>query len=211
MTESAIAGDREAAQASSALIELRALLTGHRKDWFDEDLLWPAVGRIAADTIDAHPTIAGAAAGILYSAGRWGDMELSRALRGQILGRRSAKSAVAYFRGVTMAAREALWQSPTLLATLRDVVEAADEHEFVTLLPDLRLAFSTLTPRETDQLGQLIATALGADALGAAVSYGIDPAQVHRNLGISLRLREVLERDGLGAWVARAAGAAEPP
>jgi hypothetical protein len=47
--------------------------------------------------------------------------------------------------------------------------------------------------------------------LGAAVSYGIDPAQVHRNLGISLRLREVLERDGLGAWVARAAGAAEPP
>jgi uncharacterized protein DUF5682 len=209
--EAASSPDQEAVLIASALIEIRSCITGQLVAWFDPELFWSAVVRLAGSEQRCHPTIAGAAAGVLYSAGRWSDDELCRTLRGRIVGRSSPQAAAAFFHGVTLAAREALWQSETLLATLRDIIEDTEEREFITLLPDLRLAFSRLTPRETDHLGERVAAALGAGSLGPMVSYGVGETEVQRNLGLSLQLRDVLARDGLAGWLAGASTEGEGP
>lgn len=198
--EAHLCGDAEAVSVAEALVEMRNAATGSCADWFDAAMLWDAIGRLAAHQ-PCQPTVAGAAAGLLYSTGRWSEQELSNALRGQLVGRPQAKTAMAFVRGLALAAREAFWQSDAVLGVLRDVVEEAEDREFLKLLPELRLALSVLTPRETDQLGQRIAGALGVKSLETSVAYGIEPAEVQRNLEIAQQLREVLMRDGLTEWI----------
>jgi len=191
--------DVEAASHAEALIDVRASLAGACADWFDAEPFWNAVLELAT-TQPCQPTVSGAAAGVLYSAGRWTDEDLSRCLRGRLLGLGS-RAIAAYFRGLVPACREVLWHSTTMLQSLRDMIESSTESEFIALLPELRLALAALTPRETDQLAERVAQALGVTSIGSTVTYGVSEEEVRRNLDLAQRMREVLERDGLGEWM----------
>ncbi|HKP57951.1 MAG TPA: DUF5682 family protein [Polyangiales bacterium] len=206
--------DERSEPAIAALLELRHAVSATRHAWFDAELYWSALTPLAT-LQPCAAAIAGAAGGALYASGRWSEAELARALRGRLTGRATA----AYFRGLAAAAREALWQSEGVLQALRELIEQVDDAQFLELLPELRLAFSTLTPRETDRLGDVIARALGVTALGPLVThapkrvppghaaeevplgYGIEAAEVQNNLRVARQLEEVMRRDGLGGWL----------
>jgi hypothetical protein len=88
-----------------------------------------------------------------------------------------------------------------VFAALREIIENVDDSEFVRLLPELRMAFAGLAPRETDRLAAVVARALGTDTLGPLVSYQVSEALVARNLQLSQQVAGIMRRDGLADWL----------
>jgi hypothetical protein len=183
-----------------ALMDLRQALVGSEHEWFDAEIFWTSLAPLAVQQ-PCEPMIAGAAAGALYSVGRWSEAQLAAAFVGRMTGRRDGKAATAFFRGMAVAAREALWQSNGVFAALREIIENVDDSEFVRLLPELRMAFAGLAPRETDRLAAVVARALGTDTLGPLVSYQVSEALVARNLQLSQQVAGIMRRDGLADWL----------
>lgn len=190
----------QASVAATALIGLREVMVGELRDWFDAEVLWQAVALLARQP-DAQPVVAGAAAGMLFSAGALSEAELGSLLGARVRPPSDPLRGVSLLRGLLLAAREVLWQSDGVLAALRSVIETDDTSAFVRMLPELRLALSVLTPLETDRVAQAAAAALGVTGLKATVDYQLSAAEVQANQELSLRLRAVLERDGLGGWL----------
>jgi len=76
-----------------------------------------------------------------------------------------------------------------------------DESTFLRALPDLRLAFADLTPRETDRVAESVAALHGGVWPDVGVRHDVDEQTVAANLALSQMGADVLERDGLGAWI----------
>jgi len=181
-----------------ALGRLRELLISAAGRELDAGLYWDMIATLHA----YHPAavVRGACAGLLYLSGRLAAHDLGEALAGHLHGLRDPKDAVAYLRGLLATARETAWQHPALLQSLDTLLQQWGEQAFVACLPELRLAFSSLTPKETDRVAEAVAQLHGAADLGRLVDYRLDEAQVQANLALSLTLREVLAADGLSAW-----------
>ena len=181
-----------------ALTRLRELVASAAGRALDAALYWSLVVALA-ERHDA-PLVRGAATGLAYAAGRIDERALGAAVAGHLDGLLPARDAVAFLRGLLHTAREAAWQQPALLAVLDDLLGRWDDDTFVALLPELRLAFAGMTPKETDRIAESVAALHGADDLGALVIAGTSPAQLQAHLALGLRLAEVLAADGLADW-----------
>jgi Family of unknown function (DUF5682) len=137
----------------------------------------------------------------LYSVGRIASTDLAIHIKGQFNGAREPQRAVGFLRGLLYAAREAAWQLAELLETLDALLASWEETTFIEVLPEMRLAFAELTPRETDRVGEAVAALHGEKYLGALVNYDVGEAQLTANLTLSQTLLAVLEADGLDSWV----------
>ena len=157
------------------------------------------VASAAGRALDAA-LVRGAATGLAFSAGRLDEAALGAAVAGHLDGLLPARDAVAFLRGLLHTAREAAWQQPALLGVLDGLLQRWGEDTFVALLPELRLAFAGMTPKETDRIAGSVAALHGASELGPLVIAGTSPAQLQANLALGLRLAEVLAADGLAAW-----------
>jgi hypothetical protein len=151
-----------------------------------------------ADRREANPVLRGAACGLLYGDGAMDADELGRRLSGCLGGTRKPPTDGARFlRGVLRAARSACWEvseiADALTATLRDL----SEDEFVTLLPDLRLAFSDLTPRECDATARFVETRLGHDVSTRRGHGQVTEGVMLRAVRINARVLAILHQDGL--------------
>lgn len=98
-------------------------------------------------------------------------------------------------------AREATWQASGLLEELDGRLNGWDQPTFLRALPDLRLAFADLTPRETDRVAGVVAALHGGARPDVGVRHDIDEQAMAANLALSQLVAEALERDGLGAWI----------
>jgi hypothetical protein len=183
---------------AEALMRLRELLVGTAGASLDEELFWLLVERLRAD--HDSTLVRGAATGIAYSAGRLDDAGLARSVQGQLSGTVAAGEAVAFLGGLLTTAREAAWQNPQLLAGLDTRLKAWDEETFVQHLPELRLAFASMTPAETDRVASSVAQLHGLAELGSLLVRDADESDVRRHLALSARVTELLARDGLAAW-----------
>lgn len=184
--------------AAGALMRLRELLVGEAGAGLDAELFWRMVDRLR----ERHDValVRGAATGIGYSAGRLDDEGLAVAVQGHLSGTASTAEAVGFLGGLLMTAREAAWQNPQLVARLDARLRSWDEATFVRHLPDLRLAFATMTPAETDRVAESVAGLHGLVELGPLLVRDVDEADVQRHLALSGRVAELLDRDGLAAW-----------
>lgn len=190
----------EPAQVVRALLQLRELLISAAGRPLDGRLFWNMV----EDLQHSHdePLIRGAAAGLRYSAGMLTAEQISNALEGHFAGLPQPRDAVAYLRGVLQTAREAAWQQPELLRVLDGLLGQWDEDAFISCLPELRLAFAGMTPKETDRIAEAVSQLHGGTSLGPLVRHDIDAETMQKHLALSATLVEVLKADGLGAWVA---------
>jgi hypothetical protein len=157
------------------------------------------------DDLQTHHDAAlvrGAATGLRYAAGRIDDAALGVTLDGHFRGLLPPPEAVAFLRGLLMTAREVAWQQPALVVILEALVREWSEAEFIAVLPELRLAFSAMTPKETDRIAEAVARLHGADDLGPLVHREIDEPTMQQHLAVSRALADVLASDGLTDWVA---------
>jgi hypothetical protein len=184
----------------SALSRLRELLASAAGASLDASLYWALLEALRLEHDAA--LVRGAATGLLYSAGRVDDAELGRTVDGHLNGGLAARDAVAFLRGLLHTAREAAWQQPQLLAVLDRLLQHWDEAAFVGALPELRLAFAEMTPKETDRIAEAVAQLHGAPGLGSLVQRDLTAGQVQAHLALSATVLSVLQADGLQAWVA---------
>ena len=94
-----------------------------------------------------------------------------------------------------------LWLVPEVVASLHEVFRDWEEDQFVAVLPELRLAFADLTPRECDHVARCVAESAGepgAVALLAAVELeGFNEQDLLRGLAVNRQVLDVLRRT---AW-----------
>jgi hypothetical protein len=193
-------GDEEPpAAVATALARLRELLASPAGASLDPEPFWARVEELRRG--HDRPLVRGAAAGLASTAGRLSLEDLTRAVAGHLDSSIPARDAVAFIQGLFATAREAVWQASGLVEQLDRRLTGWDEAAFLRALPDLRLAFADLTPRETDRVAEIVAALHGGARPDVGVRHDIDEQAVAANLALSQMIADVLERDGLGAWI----------
>lgn len=183
-----------------AMISLRALLGTPSGAALDADLFWSTVEGL--QDAAGSSVVRGAAAGLRFATGRLDPAALSVLLAGHLDGLLPPTECIGFLRGLLVASREAAWQQPDVVLVLDRLLRTWRDSEFVAVLPELRLAFASMTPTETDRIAQQVAGLYGA-SLGPLVTYELDAADVQSNLARSAQLEALLVADGLGGWVER--------
>ena len=129
---------------------------------------------IAQDPI--RPALHGAALGLLYGGAPEKKALAVQTAAGYLRGTHDQKRrAAAFLQGLFRTARDLLLVDGVQLAAIDALLCELEDEEFVTLLPQLRLAFSYFTPTETDRLGRQAAALHGEERLKAG-DIAVSPA-----------------------------------
>jgi hypothetical protein len=100
-----------------------------------------------------------------------------------------------------------LKRTPTLLQALNLVLASFEETDFIEALPALRFAFSALAPNETDALATVLGEAKGGSLDLSPRSFGrLTEEEILRNVRLNATLAELMESNGLDAWLEGTAG-----
>jgi hypothetical protein len=190
----------EALAALKALRELLAAVAGISLP-FDRDLFFKALERISSGAPQrAQSPVVGAAAGILYAEGRLSTDELIRIVCGYMGGAvNDPRKSVGILRGLLSASCEIAWQVSEVLKALDLQFKSWDEETFMDMLPELRLAFAGLTPRDIARVAEKISALHSGESLGELVHTNISEAEIHFGLALNERVRACLAADGLQA------------
>lgn len=198
--------EAEAADTLQALLTLRELLAAGR-----EELLDPEIFRDQAKATwkltETSPVIAGGLCGLLRSASNVSEEELASATAGHIGGSNGDwRTRVGFLQGVLTTCRETAWQSRSFMEAINGLLAGCDESDFLRALPELRLAFANLTPRETDKVGAVVASIHGKDDLGSVMNFDVSESELERSRRLSQMVLSSLESDGLGEFAIQAEG-----
>jgi len=188
----------DGAATLDALARLRELLASAAGQALDGSLYWAMVQSLAARHDAA--LVRGAATGLAYAGGHLDEDALGAAVSGHLDGLLPPAEAVAFLRGLLATAREVAWQQAALLGVLDRLLAAWGDAQFVALLPELRLAFAGMTPKETDRVARAVAALHGESDLGPLVQSALSAGQVQAHLALDRRLQDVLAADGLATW-----------
>lgn len=181
-----------------ALVRLRELLAGQAGQALDASLYQ----RLLLQLQQQHdvPRVRGAACGLRYVAGGLDATALGQQVQGHFAGLTAPGAATGFLQGVLETAREAAWQQPALLQALDGCLQQWGEAEFITQLPTLRLAFSSMTPHETDRIAAHMAQLHGVAEIGKLLTHDTDADSVSTHLALSAQVRAALVADGLEHW-----------
>ncbi len=181
-------------------------------DPLEEPRLDPVLFTQALRSIIAHPPdkaqapIVGAAAGLLYGEGVLSATELVALTSGYLSGSLvDPRRSCGIVRGLLATAREVAWHVTEILQSLDTQFGGWDEETFLKSLPELRLAFSDLTPREITRVADNVASLHGKQTLGDLVHMDLDEEEVQVALRLNQLVRAALHEDGLAGD-----GAAQP-
>jgi Family of unknown function (DUF5682) len=164
----------------------------------DPDLFHQGLRRVVDHPpSSAQAAVVGAAVGILYGEGLFSQADLVRTTRGYLGAAADPRKSAGVLRGLLATAREAAWQAAELIQAVDAQFVAWDEKTFLAALPDLRLAFTGLTPREIAKVADNVAQMHGASTLGELVHADLDENEVRFALEVTQRVRETLRADGL--------------
>jgi hypothetical protein len=183
---------------SKSLVKLREIINADNESLLDKDIFWQMLDLIYTQT--DNPLIKGTLCGLYYNSGKFSNDELFLRIDGYIRGASEAVKAVSFLHGVLQVSREVVWHSNEMLSLLDTMVKHWDDSTFISLLPPLRLAFSEMTPRETDRIAEGVAQINGKEALGPLIHYDISDSDVQNNLTMSEEVVSVLTSDNLAKW-----------
>jgi hypothetical protein len=108
------------------------------------------------------PSVDGAATGLLYNAGT---LSLEQALGRANAYFASSGSILAmsgrFLRGLFLTAKDVVFYDDGFINGLNNTIKNLVYEDFIKLLPDLRLAFTSFTPKEIDSVAQKVVTIMG--------------------------------------------------
>jgi hypothetical protein len=144
------------------------------------------------------PAIVGAAAALLHQAGKLTATDLQRLIRGYLPGASTAPaSGTGCLQGVLAVVPELLWQSPSWLAFFDELFAELSEDQFLNVLPELRLAFSQLHPRDLSRIAGQVELLLSPPRNVAARSNRVGPAERELAQRLTAEVTQSLQRDHL--------------
>ena len=164
----------------------------------DPDLFRQALRRVVDHPPgQAQAAVVGAAVGVLYGEGLFSEDDLVRTTRGYLGAAADPRKSAGVLRGLMATVREAAWQAAGLVRAVDEQFSAWDDNAFLAALPDLRLAFTGLTPREIARVADNVAGLHGESTLGELIHPDLDETEVRFALEVTRRVRESLRADGL--------------
>ena len=196
LPELADMGPDQIRPAVAALSDMRGLLELARSSDapIDIGLFDEAMVELQLRPLD--PMLAGAVFAFSLIDGQAEAGQLEARLRGELAsGYVDAAERLAFLGGIIAIARELLWAVPAIVAALDDVIAAASDDEFLTLLPHLRLALMALDPREIDQLAEVVAERIGVKSGQLSTLVELGEQEMIANLQLDRELAQLLEKD----------------
>lgn len=170
---------------------------------YDTDLFNDAIDRISE--ANPAPEILGSVLAISVQSGRRSITDLGSTLNGNFNGSAvKLDERIGVLRGVLHTAPTLLLNEPMLLEVVDAFMQELSDDSFIELLPHLRLAFTALNPRETDQLAQLLSKQYSGSRASdfTATSSEYTQNDLERGLRIEERLRQTISSDLLQGWLA---------
>ena len=187
--------DEQIEENLQALNSVRELLAGDAEEQLDADIFWEGCAALLAQQ-DCHFTIAGAITGLLYGEGRLDENELLRHLQGYLgAAGGSWEQKTGFLRGLLFSCREIAWQQRRFLGLVDRLMREWEEDDFLKALPDMRLAFADLTPRETDRVAESVAGLYGEQDLGDMLTRDISEELLQYGLKLDSLVRKSLKND----------------
>lgn len=117
-----------------------------------QGIYFDALSRMIRDS-QIHAGLNGCIHGILYGSGREKAAEVETVCRGYLTGTGGQLMGTAqFFRGLFYTARDLVFIGDAFLKMLDTFLGQVTSEEFMELLPELRMAFTWFTPRETDKI-----------------------------------------------------------
>ncbi len=117
-----------------------------------QGIYFDALSRMIRDS-QIHAGLNGCIHGILYGSGREKAAEVETVCRGYLTGTGGQLMGTAqFFRGLFYTARDLVFIGDAFLKMLDTFLGQVTPEEFMELLPELRMAFTWFTPRETDKI-----------------------------------------------------------
>jgi hypothetical protein len=108
---------------------------------------------------------------------------------------------VNFLTGLLTTSRELAWREPQLAGAVEALFQSWSEEEFLLRLPHLRLAWSNLSPRETDRVAALVASQHDVDKLEHTRITAFTENDMMQALRVSAAVEQALRDDGLDAWL----------
>ena len=125
-----------------------------------------------------NPAVEGAALGILYGCGGDRGPAICAAARGYMQGTEEMKKkSAAFLQGLFFTARDFALVSPDFLKLIDKLLAELSGEEFMSLLPELRLAFGYFTPLETDRIAAKAAALHGKTKRGLLEGRLVSPEE----------------------------------
>lgn len=131
----------------------------------DSQVAWSVMARRSQDP-EAPPDVCGAALGFLWATNGYADLAVAEDEAVRALAR--VPSSGDFLAGLFAVAREEVLHADALVAAIDSRLVALTHHEFLVMLPPMRLAFSYFPPRERAVLAQAIAGRHGKGMAEAA-------------------------------------------
>ena len=127
------------------------------KGWFDTAAFIAAVEKVLNDSF-SNSRLFGLCLAIHYKEGRTGQatfcQQIAAYLESSIT---HPEQAASFICGLFLIARDVLFADPHILEATNRVIANADQETFLTILPNLRYAFTGFLPAEISRLGQQVA------------------------------------------------------
>lgn len=127
------------------------------KGWFDTAPFIAAVEKVLNDSF-SNSRLFGLCLAIHYKEGRTGQatfcQQIAAYLESSIT---HPEQAASFICGLFLIARDVLFADPHILEAINRVIANADRETFLTILPNLRYAFTGFLPAEISRLGQQVA------------------------------------------------------
>ena len=127
------------------------------KGWFDTAAFIAAVEKVLNDSF-SNSRLFGLCLAIHYKEGRTGQatfcQQIAAYLESSIT---HPEQAASFICGLFLIARDVLFVDPHILEAINRVIANADQETFLTILPNLRYAFTGFLPAEISRLGQQVA------------------------------------------------------
>ncbi|MFT0210987.1 DUF5682 family protein [Pseudomonas sp. F1_0610] len=147
--------------------------------------------------------ISGAVDAMRFIDGYLTEQELEQALHATFSLGADNDLAIAYFIGVMRTAPELIVQTSLLLNVLDELLMDWDQERFISLLPDLRFAFSQLTPKQNAVLAERIAKKYALNEQQIATTFSSFTQQdMLEGAALDHQLNQYLQRNHLTQWFA---------
>lgn len=150
---------------------------------------------------NCNPLLAGACLGLLNTLGRATEPEIARECQGRLAPAGGPwEVRVDFLRGLLTTRRELAWQSEELVRAIDTMLAGCEEDTFLATLPSLRLAFSSLTPREAARVGDVVSSLHDGADMGPLHGSFITEDELLANAATTRTVLALLREDGLGEW-----------
>lgn len=184
-----------------ALRLMMELLRSPGSEKLDRAVFHEAVNRVADSK--PPPEILGSVLAISLHAGLKSPEDICIALSGSFVGTVDDKrDRIGVLRGLLFTTPEISWRSEAVLAETDRLLCELTEDDFLDLLPHIRLAFTSLNPREADRVAGSLSRIHGGQAAEFMDRHtSLSESDLERGLRLERALKESLSADHLDSWL----------